>query len=468
MTTETCDTVALHPTILREYDIRGIVGDTLTEDGVRAVGRAFGTLVRRDGGRSVVVGYDGRLHSPMLADALVEGLRSTGVQVIRIGLGPSPMLYFAAYHLKADAGMMITGSHNPPDYNGIKMVKSGKPFFADQIQLLGRMVEAGDFERGQGTVEDHDIKPAYVTRLAQDFGAAGRDLKIAWDPGNGAVGAILQDLCARIPGNHVFINEAVDGTFPAHHPDPTVVENLVQLQEAVSAHRCDLGIAFDGDGDRIGVIDGQGRVIWGDQLVVILGRAVLAEVPGATIIADVKSSKVLFDEIARMGGKPLMSRTGHSLIKTMMVETGAALAGEMSGHIFFAHKYYGFDDAPYAAVRLLDLLARADESLAQMRDAMPTMINTPELRIDCPEERKFAVIDEVKQRLGGRSDITVQDIDGVRVTTADGWWLLRASNTQPVLVGRCESESEAGLQRLRDELSRQLTASAIDPVAVSH
>lgn len=468
MTTETCDPVTLHPTILREYDIRGIVGDTLTEDGVRAVGRAFGTLVVRSGGRSVVVGYDGRLSSPQLAAALVEGLRSTGVRVIRIGLGPSPMLYFAAHHLKADAGMMITGSHNPSDYNGIKMVKGGKPFFADQIQALGRMVAETDFERGEGTVEDYDIKPEYVTRLAQDLRADGRALKIAWDPGNGAVGALLHDLCARIPGTHVFINDAVDGRFPAHHPDPTVVENLVQLQDAVAEHGCDLGIAFDGDGDRIGVIDGQGRVIWGDQLVVILGRAVLDDVPGATIIADVKSSKVLFDEIARMGGKPLMSRTGHSLIKTMMVETGAALAGEMSGHIFFAHKYYGFDDAPYAAIRLLDLLAGSAASLAQLRDGMPTMINTPELRIDCPEERKFAVIDEVKQRLGGRSDISVQDIDGVRVTTADGWWLLRASNTQPVLVGRCESSSEEGLQRLRDELARQLTASAIDPVAVVH
>ena len=468
MTTETCEPVTLHPTILREYDIRGIVGDTLTEDGVRAIGRAFGTLVVRGGGRTVAVGYDGRLSSPSLAAALVEGLRSTGVRVIRVGLGPSPMLYFAAHHLKADAGMMITGSHNPPDYNGIKMVKGGKPFFADQIQLLGTMVAANDFVRGDGTVEDYDIKPEYVARMAQDFRPDGRKLKIAWDPGNGAVGAIIHELCAAISGEHVLVNETVDGTFPAHHPDPTVVENLVQLQELVAANGCDLGIAFDGDGDRIGVIDGQGRVIWGDQLVVILGRAVLEEVPGATIIADVKSSKVLFDEIARMGGTALMSRTGHSLIKTMMVETGAALAGEMSGHIFFSHKYYGFDDAPYAAIRLLDLLARSDASLSELRDGMPTMINTPELRIDCPEERKFSVIDEVKKRLSGRSDISVQDIDGVRVTTDDGWWLLRASNTQPVLVGRCESGSEAGLQRLRDELARQLTASAIDPVAVVH
>lgn len=468
MTTETSNAIVLHPTILREYDIRGIVGDVLTEEVVCAVGRAFGTLVVRSGGRSVVVGYDGRLSSPQLAAALVTGLKSTGVRVIQIGLGPSPMLYFAAHHLGADGGMMITGSHNPPDYNGIKMLKGGKPFFADQIQLLGQMAAAGDFVTGPGTVEDYDIKSEYVARLAQDLAPSDRALKIAWDPGNGAAAAILHDLCARIPGTHVYINDHVDGTFPAHHPDPTVEENLVQLQAAVAEHGCDLGIAFDGDGDRIGVIDGQGRVIWGDQLVVILSRAVLEEVPGATIIADVKSSKVLFDEITRMGGKPLMSRTGHSLIKTMMVETGAALAGEMSGHIFFAHKYYGFDDAPYAAIRLLDLLGRSTASLAELRDTMPTMVNTPELRIDCPDERKFIVIDEVKRRLNGRSDISVQDIDGVRVTTADGWWLLRASNTQPVLVGRCESASESGLQRLRDELALQLTASEIDPVAVVH
>jgi phosphomannomutase len=265
----------------------------------------------------------------------------------------------------------------------------------------------------------------------------------------------------------VLINDRVDGTFPAHHPDPTVEENLEQLREAVCDHDCDLGIAFDGDGDRIGVIDGSGRVIWGDQLLVILATEVLAEVPGATIIADVKSSQVFFDEIARLGGRPLMSRTGHSLIKNMMAETGAVLAGEMSGHIFFAHRYYGFDDALYAAVRLLSILARSDKTLAQIRDAMPQMMNTPEIRIDCPEERKFQVVEEVRERLKGRPDIAVHDIDGVRVNTRDGWWLLRASNTQPVLVGRCEAANGEGLSRLKAALAEQLRLSAIDPVAVA-
>lgn len=459
----------LHPTILREYDIRGIVGETLTATAMRSIGRAFGTMVGRDGGRTVVVGYDGRLSSPSLEAELVEGLAETGIDVVRIGLGPSPMLYFATHHLRADGGMMITGSHNPPNYNGIKMMKGGKPFFGDQIQALGRMVEAaayGNRGGGRGTVRDQDIKPDYLDRLAADMTKTGRPLTVVWDPGNGAAAAVMAGLCERLPGRHVSINETVDGTFPNHHPDPTVPENLVQLQDAVAREGADLGIAFDGDGDRIGVVDGGGRIVWGDQLLTILGRAVLADIPGATIIADVKSSQVFFDEIARMGGRPLMSRTGHSLIKTMMVETGAALAGEMSGHIFFAHGYYGFDDALYAAVRLLDLLARSDESMAAMRDAMPSMLNTPELRIDCEEERKFGVIDEVKARLRHEPGVSVDDIDGVRVTNGDGWWLLRASNTQPVLVGRCEASTEAGLAALRQELARQLTASGIDPVAV--
>ena len=459
----------LHPSILREYDIRGIVGETLTHEGMRSIGRAFGTMVGESGGRTVVVGYDGRLSSPSLEAELVEGLVASGVDVVRVGLGPSPMLYFAAHHLQADGGMMITGSHNPPAYNGIKMVKGGKPFFGDEIQALGRRIESGAFAEageGRGGITLHDIKPAYLDRLARDMTKTGRPPTVVWDPGNGAAAAVSEGLCERLPGRHVLINATVDGTFPNHHPDPTVPDNLVQLQEAVAREGADLGIAFDGDGDRIGVVDGDGRIVWGDQLLTILARSVLAETPGATIIADVKSSKVFFDEVTRMGGRALMSRTGHSLIKKMMVETGAVLAGEMSGHIFFAHRYYGFDDALYAAVRLLDLLAGSNASMANMRDAMPSMLNTPELRIDCEEDRKFRVIDEVKARLRNATGLSVDDIDGVRVTNGDGWWLLRASNTQPVLVGRCEAATEAGLAALRQELARQLTASGIDPIAV--
>jgi phosphomannomutase len=456
----------LDPTIFREYDVRGIVGKSLTVDGIRLIGQAFGTLLREAGGRTVAVGYDGRLSSPELSAALSEGLTSTGATVRRIGLGPSPMLYFATYHLGTDAGMMVTGSHNPPDYNGIKMMLKNKPFFGDDIQRLRAVGAEGELASGAGHAEDAAVAEAYVSRLAEAF-TGGRPLAVAWDPGNGACGDVLRLLCQRLPGRHVLINDKVDGTFPAHHPDPTVEENLEQLREAVTDHDCDLGIAFDGDGDRIGVIDGSGRVIWGDQLLIILATEVLAEIPGATIIADVKSSQVFFDEIARLGGKPLMSRTGHSLIKNMMAATGAVLAGEMSGHIFFAHRYYGFDDALYAAVRLLSILAHGNTTLAEMRDAMPQMMNTPEIRIDCPEERKFQVVEEVRERLKRVPDIAVHDIDGVRVNSADGWWLLRASNTQPVLVGRCEAANGEGLRRLKATLAEQLRLSAIDPVAVA-
>jgi phosphomannomutase len=459
------DTHSIDPTILREYDIRGIVGKSLSSDDVRALGRAFGSIVVRGGGATVVVGYDGRISSPELEVALVEGLVATGLVVHRIGLGPTPMLYFAVHHLGADGGMMITGSHNPPDYNGIKMTFGGRPFFGADIQRLGRLAATGDLVAGTGRTEDHPVAEAYVRRLVEDF-EGGRPLTVAWDAGNGAAGEVLQMLSKELPGRHILINEVIDGTFPAHHPDPTVEENLEQLKQGVAAESCDLGIAFDGDGDRIGVVDSRGRVLWGDQLLVILAKSVLADLPGATIIADVKASQVFFDEVARMGGRPLMSRTGHSLIKTLMADTGAPLAGEMSGHVFFADRYYGYDDALYAAVRLLSVVGGSDASLAEMRDAMPVMVNTPELRIDCPEERKFAVIDEVRERLKNANGVTVNDIDGVRVTSDDGWWLLRASNTQAVLVGRCEAADNAGLDRLIAELRRQLRLSGIHSAAL--
>ena len=456
----------IDPTILREYDIRGIVGKSLTSEDVQAIGRAFGSIVVRGGGTMVAVGYDGRTSSPDLEAALVEGLVATGLVVSRIGLGPTPMLYFAVRHLGAHGGMMITGSHNPPDYNGIKIVLEGRPFFGEDIQRLGRLAAAGDFvDAAGGQSEVHPVAEDYVGRLLEDFGG-DRPLTVAWDAGNGAAGDVLQMLSKRLPGRHLLLNEVVDGSFPAHHPDPTVEENLEQLKRLVIEEHCDLGIAFDGDGDRIGVVDAKGRVLWGDQLLVILAKSVLEDFPGATIIADVKASQVFFDEIARLGGRPLMSKTGHSLIKTLMSETKAPLAGEMSGHIFFADRYYGYDDALYAAIRLLSIVGGSNVSLADMRDAMPVMVNTPALRIDCPEERKFSVVDAVRKRLNNADGVTVQDIDGVRVTSEDGWWLLRASNTQAVLVGRCEAADEAGLRRLIAELDRQLRLSGIEPASL--
>ncbi|MAO56357.1 MAG: phosphomannomutase [Rhodospirillaceae bacterium] len=450
------------PSILREYDIRGTVGETLHAADLFAIGRAFGTVLARGGGKTAATGYDGRLSSPELEQALADGLRAAGIDVRRVGRGPTPMLYFATYHLGTDAGLMVTGSHNPPDFNGVKMVLGGKSFFGADIQKLGAMAAAGDFATGTGGESHHGILDAYVARLLQDYDGA-KPLKIAWDAGNGAAGEALVKLVAGLPGEHILLNETIDGTFPAHHPDPTVEKNLAQLKDAVAAHGCDLGIGFDGDGDRIGVIDGQGRVLWGDQLLAILARDVLAAEPGATIIADVKTSQVFFDEIERLGGKPMMWKTGHSHIKSKMAEIGAPLAGEMSAHIFFKHRYYGYDDALYAAVRLLNVLNATDDSLADLLDAMPKTVSTPEIRFDCADDRKFDVVEEVRARLVGEAGIDIHGMDGVRVQSADGWWLLRASNTQPVLVARCEAADEAALDRLKGALARQLTASGLTP-----
>ena len=449
------------PTILREYDIRGMVGETLSAADARALGRGFGTLLRRAGGRRVCVGYDGRLSSPELAAALVEGLSACGLTVLRVGRGPTPMLYYAAVALEADGAIMVTGSHNPPDHNGFKIVRGKASFFGADIQMLGALVAAGDFEEGSGAVEEHPVFDDYVAGLVADFTPGGRELTVAWDAGNGAAGEAMVALTKRLPGRHLLLNETIDGTFPAHHPDPTVPENLVQLQACVRDNGCDLGIAFDGDGDRIGTVDGQGRVLWGDQLMLLFARDILKSQPGATIIADVKASQVLFDEIARAGGAPLMWKTGHSLIKAKMAELGAPFAGEMSAHLFFADRYHGFDDALYAGVRLVEILSRADWSLAEYRDALPQAVNTPEIRVPCADDRKVAVVDEIRARLK-TAGAEMIEIDGVRVRDDDGWWLLRASNTQDVLVARCEAADEAGLDRLKKALADQLEASGLE------
>ena len=454
-----------HPTILREYDIRGVVGESLGVADAHALGRAFGTVVVRSGGRRIALGYDGRLSSAELADAAEAGLRATGLEVARIGCGPTPMLYYAIHALETDGGVMVTGSHNPPEFNGFKLAASGAAaFYGAAIRELGALAAAGDFAEGRGSGADVAVLDDYVDRLVRDYGG-GRELAVAWDAGNGAAGEAMARLCARLPGRHVLLNEVIDGSFPNHHPDPTVARNLRQLQDAVATAGCEAGIAFDGDGDRIGVVDRKGRILWGDQLLMLLARDVLAARPGAAVIADVKASQVLFDEVARLGGRPIMWRTGHSLIKAKMAETGAPLGGEMSGHIFLADRYYGFDDALYAAVRLLDLLSRGDRDLAALRDGLPQAVNTPELRFPCPEARKFAVVEEVRARLRA-SGAELVEIDGVRVSTGDGWWLLRASNTQPVLVARCEAATAAGLERLKAALAQALAESGVSPPAM--
>lgn len=455
-----------HPTVLREYDIRGIIGETLGEADAYAIGRGFATLLGRQGGRKIAVGYDGRISSPMLEEALVRGINDAGLDAVRIGLGPTPMLYYAEASAEdVQGGIQITGSHNPANYNGFKMVFLGRPFFGDDIQQLGRMAAAGDWAVGQGTDERREVLGAYVSRMLQ--GLAGIDpaalssLRIGWDAGNGAAGPALELLTQALPGEHHLLFTEVDGTFPNHHPDPTEEKNLADLKALVAAKKLDFGIAFDGDGDRIGAIDGQGRVIWGDQLLMIYAEDLLRMAPGSAIIADVKASRALFERVSQLGGRPLMWKTGHSLIKSKMKEIGAPLAGEMSGHVFFAHDYYGFDDALYAAVRLIAASARLGKSVTELRGAMPQLVNTPELRFQVDESRKFVVIDEVKVRLSA-AGADVDATDGVRVSTADGWWLLRASNTQDVLVARAESGDQPGLDRLLDQIDAQLAASGLE------
>lgn len=453
------DNYCFDQTILREYDIRGQIGKNLSEDDAYALGRAFGTYVIQqtpDGtDDEICVGYDGRDSSPMLAEALIKGLRETGINVISVGLGPTPMLYFAVKHLNADAGIMITGSHNPSDYNGFKMTLNSGPVFGESIQKIGRISESGAVEKGEGELREQDVREAFVNRLVQDLNLE-RPLNIAWDNGNGAAGDVLNMLVDKIPGEHHVLYDKIDGSFPNHHPDPTVDENLAHLQALVRDRNCDLGIAFDGDGDRIGVVDENGSILRCDILMTIYAKEILAEKPGAAIIGDVKCSQVMFDEINRMGGEAVMWKTGHSLIKSKMLEMEAPLAGELSGHIFFADKYYGYDDALYCAVRLLNALSDTQGGLSELTKHLPTLHNTPEVRFEVDEEEKFDLVPRVLKNLKSHQDdsFVINDIDGVRVSTEDGWWLLRPSNTQNVLVARVEANSEDGLTRLK-EMARE-------------
>ena len=450
----------LDPSILREYDIRGVVGRTLDTAVARMIGLAFGTMAAERGIGTVCVGYDGRLSAPSLESALVDGLVASGRDVVRIGRGPTPMLYFTLFERGIAAGVMVTGSHNPPDHNGFKLLLNRTPLRPDEIRRIGTIAARGNFACGRGVVRDLDVRDAYVARLAAEV-RRGHPLKVAWDTGNGAAGEIVHALAARLDGTHLILNGAIDGTFPAHHPDPAVPRNLRQLQKAVVESGCDAGLAFDGDGDRIGLIDETGAILWPDQTLLFLARAVLREHPGAPIIADVKSSQVLFDGIAASGGRPVMAPSGYTCLQRAMREHGAPLAGEMSGHIFFADRYHGVDDALYCAVRILSVLAESGQSLAAFRAGLPKVANTPELRIACPEARRRDIVTEVASRLR-RSGAQMNDIDGVRVRREHGWWLLRASNTEAALAARCEAHDPAGLDRLIRELVAQLAASGID------
>lgn len=449
-----------HPSILREYDVRGVFGETLGPDDARALGRSFATRLRRAGGQRVVVGGDGRVSTPILEHALMEGLTASGIDVIHIGLGPTPMLYHAAATLPGVAGgVQVTGSHNPPHHNGFKLVAAGQPVYGAAIGELGAMAAYGDWDSGTGAVQAHDATGPYVARLLQVLDgidpAALAGLAMAWDCGNGAAGPVVERLVAQLPGRHRVLFGAVDGRFPNHHPDPTIEENLADLRRAVADDGLDWGVAFDGDADRIGAVDGMGRVLWADQMTMILAEDLLARHPGALVLGDIKTGAALFDRVAALGGQTGMWKTGHSLMKARMRETGALLAGEMSGHVFVAEDWYGFDDGIHVALRLIAASVRLGRSITALRGAMPEAIATPELRFPVDEARKFAAIDAVRTALEAEGLAPVT-IDGVRVTTADGWWLLRASNTQAALVARAESDSEAGLARLLAEIDARL------------
>ena len=447
----------VNPHLRRAYDLRGHVGTDLTEGDARALGLSCAAALPVGRDRRVAVGYDGRLSSPMLERALVAGLVAGGARPLRIGRGPVGMMYFAVHEHALAGGIMVTGSHNPPDENGFKLLIGREPVHGEALgELIGH---AGEAHPG-GAVSDLAVAEAYVARLLRAAEGAST-LGIGWDPGNGATGEIVGHLTERLPGRHRLVNAAIDGRFPAHHPDPSVPDNLAQLARLVRDEGLDLGIAFDGDGDRIGVVDGTGAILWADQLLLLLARDVLRDRPGAAIIGDVKSSRVLFDGIAAAGGRPLLSRSGYVLVRDAMLAAGAPLAGEMSGHIFFTDRWYGTDDALHVAMRLLAALGRVGTSLAAFRASLPETFATPALRLPCPDGRKAAVLDAVEHGLG---EAEIDRTDGLRVTTPDGWWLLRASGTEPKLTARVEAWSEAGLARLKDELSARLSAAGLAAV----
>ena len=439
----------MNPNIFRQYDIRGDAEQDLPSAFVRDLGRALGTFWKRRDLTKVALGRDCRLSSPRIHADLLEGLAETGVHVVDIGVVPTPLMYFTVFHRELDGGVMITGSHNPPGDNGFKMMKGRGSLYGDDVLELRRLIEARDFEAGGGGERvTIDVLPAYVSFVRENVSLGRSDLKVAIDCGNGAAGPTALATLRALGVEPVALHCEMDGRFPAHHPDPTDPANLEELIATVRDQGLDLGIAFDGDGDRLGVVDSDGTIRWGDQLMVLLSRDLLARRPGAAILGEVKCSQVLYDDIAKRGGRPILWKTGHSLIKAKMKEEGALLAGEMSGHIFFADKFYGFDDATYAAARLLEVLARGDASMADHLADLPATEVTPELRVPCPDEEKFAVVERVRTHF--RQTHEVIAVDGARILFGEGaWGLVRASNTQPVLVLRFEAKDVETRDRIR-------------------
>ncbi len=448
--------------VLREYDIRGIVGQNINENTAYTIGRTFGHTVKSKlSSNTIVTGRDGRLTSPLLHKALCCGLKDSGAKVINIGMGPTPMTYFAHYHLHADAAVMVTGSHNPSEYNGFKMVFDKHSFFSDDIQSLQQLINDNALEFKEGEIINKDITENYIKRNLLNINLKNR-LKIAWDPGNGAMGTVMKQITEKLGNSeNIIINEEVDGRFPNHHPDPTVPKNMKQLIETVINNNCDIGLAFDGDGDRLGVIDNLGNLVWADQYMLILCREIANMYDNPKIIMDVKCSKVFFDEAKKMGCEPVMSRTGHSPIKEKMKELQSPLSGEMSGHVCYGDDFYGYDDAMYVGLRLLRILSNENISLSELISTYPNTYSTPETRFDVDESKKFTIIDEVKDRIQ-KTDQIIIDIDGVRVENEHGWFLMRASNTQNQLTCRAESTTKAGLKKLVKIIEDQLSLSGVN------
>ncbi len=456
-----------NPGVFRKYDVRGRADVELTDEFVTALGRAYGTRIRRDGGRRVALGRDCRTSGARVMAAFQAGIRACGVDVLTLGVVPTPLLYFALHHFEVDGGVVITGSHNPPNWNGFKLCQGRASMYGDQLQALRAAIETNDFDEGEGGTDSADVYAPYHAHLADGL-RCDRALKVVIDAGNGTGGLVAGDVYRALGHEVIELFCEPDGAFPNHHPDPTVEANLADLKAAVAEHGADVGIAFDGDADRIGAVDHRGRVVWGDQMLLFFAREVLRHAPGATIVSEVKCSRVLFDGIAEAGGVPDMWKVGHSLIKARMKETGALLAGEMSGHIFFADRYFGFDDAVYVGARLLELLANGDASLADMLDGLPATVTTPELRVACSDEAKFDVVDRAVAHFASRYEVC--DLDGARIDFAHGWGLVRSSNTQPALVMRFEADTQAHLSDYRDEVEGWLRSHApeVDLEADTH
>jgi len=448
---------SFHNTIIREYDIRGVYNETLFDKDAEILGNLFGLEVGVN--KTVNVGYDGRLSSINLKERLIKGLVDSGIHVNEIGLVPTPLLYYSCFELVADAGIIVTGSHNPKEHNGFKMVLNNKPFFGENLVELSKKAKKFNFKKMNGSVKKISLIDGYVNRLVKNFNQK-KKINIIWDSGNGAAGEVMNALAKKIDGNYESLFSTIDGSFPNHHPDPSDPQNLIFCKKKLLDLKYNVGFAFDGDGDRLGVIDDKGRIISGDKLLLLLAKEMLKS-KKCKVIADVKCSQVLFDEVERLGGKIFMSKTGHSHIKNNLKKLNADLAGEMSGHIFFAEDYYGFDDAFFAAIKVLQILNNNDKKLSDLVDEIPRVFNTPEIRIDCDDNKKFDIISEITDKQKRRKK-KITNIDGVRVAEKDGWWLLRASNTQPALVLRCESLTKDGLEFQKTLVKNELSKFNID------